>query len=100
MEIPMSVGPIELVLLVFVFILALGAHVIIAMPGWKKEHRRDHRGFLVYGFPICFAIALILTPPDPLSMLLIAIPCSLAYGFLVVMWILRRARACPPGPNG
>ena len=96
----MSVGPIELVLLFAVFILALVAHVIIAMSEREKEHRRVCQGFLVYGVPICFAIALILTPPDLLSMLLVAIPCSLFYGFFAVMWILRRTRACLPGPNG
>ncbi|MHC4692650.1 MAG: hypothetical protein ACYS67_07905 [Planctomycetota bacterium] len=95
----MSVGTIELVLFVFVFILALVAHVIIAMPGRGKEHIRDHRGFLVYGVPVCFAMGLILTPPDPLSMLLVAIPCSLVFGFFAVIWILRRKRACPSGHN-
>lgn len=96
----MSVRPIELVLFVFVFILAIGTHVIIAVSWRKKGNRGDYRGFLVYGVPVCFAIALILTPPDPLSMLLVAIPCSLVYGFFAVMWILRRKRACTPGPDG
>jgi hypothetical protein len=96
----MSVGTIELVLFVFVFILALGAHVIIAMPGREKEHKGVYRGFLVYGVPVCFAIGLLLTPPDPLSMLLVAIPCSLLYGFFALMWILRLTRACPPGHKG
>lgn len=96
----MPVGLIELVLFVFVFILALIAHVIIAMLVLEKGHRGGSRGFLLYGFPVCFAIGLILTPPDPLSMLLVAIPCSLVYGFIAVMWILRRNRACTPGPGG
>lgn len=96
----MSVGPIELVLFVFVFILALSVHVIIAMLVLEKGQRGDYRGFLVYGVPVCFAMGLILTPPDPLSMLLIAVPGSLVYGFFVFMWILRRTQASPPGPNG
>ena len=95
----MSVGPIELVLFCAVVVLALGSHVIIAMSGRKKEHRGGCRGLLVYGVPICFTIALILTPPDLLSMLLVAIPCSLIYGIFVVIWILRRTRACLPGAN-
>ncbi len=96
----MSVGTIELVLFVFVFILALGVHVIITLLGREKGHREGYRGFLVYGIPVCFAMGLILTPPDPLSMLLIAVPGSLVYGFFVVMWILRRTQANPPAPNG
>lgn len=96
----MSVGTIELVLFVFVFILTLVAHVIIAMSGRKKENRVEYRGFLVYGVPVCFAMGLILTPPDPLSMLLVAVPCSLVYGIFAVIWILRRTRTYLPGPNG
>ena len=96
----MSVGPIELALFFAVVILALIAHVIIAMSGRKKEHRGGYRGFLVYGVPVCFAMGLILTPPDLLSMLLVAVPFSLVYGFLAVILILRRTRACLPGPNG
>lgn len=95
----MSVGPIELAMFVFVFVLALGAHVIIAMSGRKKENRGDYRGFLVYGVPACFAMGLILTPPDLLSMLLVAIPCSLIYGFVALIWILRRKRAGLPRPD-
>ncbi|NIP32749.1 MAG: hypothetical protein GWN67_12140 [Phycisphaerae bacterium] len=95
----MSVGTIELVLFVFVFILALGAHVIIARLVLEKGRRGDYRVFLVYGVPVCFAMGRILTPPDLLSMLLVAIPCSMVYGLFAVMWILRRTRACPLDPN-
>ncbi len=96
----MSVGPVELVLFFAVVILAFVAHVIIAIPGRKKEHRGGCRVFLVYGVPVCFAMALILTPADLLSMLLVAIPCSLVYGIFAVILILRRKRSCLPGPNG
>jgi Sec-independent protein secretion pathway component TatC len=96
----MLVGTIELVLFLFVFILALVAHMIIAMLVLEKSRRWDYRGFLVYGVPVCFAMGLILTPPDPLSMLLIAVPCSLVCGFFAVVWILRRKRACPSGHKG
>lgn len=89
----MSVGPIELVVFVAVVILALGAHVIIALLAREKERGRGRRGFFVYGIPVCFAIAAILTPPDLLSMLVVAIPCSLVYGAVTVIWILRRTQA-------
>jgi Sec-independent protein secretion pathway component TatC len=96
----MAVGPIELVVFVAVVFLALGAHVIIAMLGREKELRGGYRGFLVYGVPVCFAMALILTPADLLSMILVAIPCSLVYGLFAFIWILRSTRPCLPGPNG
>jgi hypothetical protein len=89
----MLVGPIELVLFVAVAIFALGAHVIIALLGREKERGGGRRGFFVYGVPVCFAMAAILTPPDLLSMLLVAVPCSLVYGAITVVWILRRRRA-------
>lgn len=96
----MSVGPIELILFVAIVILALAAHVIIVVLGREKEHGAGHRGLLVYGVPVCFATAAILTPPDLLSMLLVAVPCSLVYGAVVVTWILRRTRARFLGSNG
>ena len=89
----MSVGPIELFLFVAVLILALVAHVIIVMLGREKEHGGGYRGFLVYGVGLCFAAAAILTPPDLLSMLVVAVPCSLVYGIVTVMWIRRFTRA-------
>ncbi|MHC4643202.1 MAG: hypothetical protein ACYS32_16280 [Planctomycetota bacterium] len=89
----MSVGPIELVLFVAVLILALVAHVIIIILGRKKEYGGSYRGFLVYGVSLCFAAAAILTPPDLLSMLVVAVPSSLVYGIVTVMSIRRRTRA-------
>ena len=88
----MSVGSIELIMFVAVVVFALGAHVIIALLGREKEYGGGRRKFLVYGVPVCFAIAAILTPPDLLSMLLVAVPCSLVYGAITVVWILRRTR--------
>jgi Sec-independent protein secretion pathway component TatC len=34
-----------------------------------------------------------LTPSDLLSMLLVAVPCSLIYGAIAAVWILRRTHA-------
>jgi hypothetical protein len=88
----MSVGPIELVVFVALVILALGAHIIIALLARDKEKVRVRRGFFVYGIPVCFAIAAILSPPDSLSMLVVALPCSLVYGAVTFIWILRRTQ--------
>jgi len=98
----MSVGLLELVLFVAMVILALAAHVIIIIMllAREKGQREQYRGFLVYGVPLCFATAAILTPADLLSMLLVAVPCSLIYGVVTLIWILRRTRARFLGSNG
>ena len=96
----MSVGLLELVLSVAMVILALAAHVIIMLLAREKGQREQYRGFLVYGVPLCFATAAILTPADLLSMLLVAVPCSLIYGAVTFIWILRRTRARFLGSNG
>ena len=95
----MSVGLLELVLFVAMVILALAAHVIIMLLAREKGQREQYRGFLVYGVPLCFATAAILTPADLLSMLLVAVPCSLIYGVVTFIWILRRTRARFLGSN-
>ena len=95
----MSVGPVELVQFVVMVILALAAHVVILLLAPEKGHKEKYRGFLVYGVPLCFAAAAILTPPDLLSMLLVAVPCSLVYGAIAAVWILRRTHARPQGSD-
>ena len=91
----MSVGAVELVLFVGIAILAIAAHVIVFLLGGEKGHKGRHQGALVYGVAVCFAAAAILTPPDVLSMLLVAVPCSLIYGVGVVVWLLQRKQAGP-----
>ncbi len=89
----MSIGPLELVQVVVMVILALAAHVVILLLAREKGHKEKYRGFLVYGVPLCFAAAAALTPPDQLSLLLVAVPCSLIYGAIAAIWILRRTHA-------
>jgi hypothetical protein len=93
MEVDMSVGALELALFVGIVILAIAAHVIFFLVGREKRYKGRYQGALVYGVPVCFGAAGILTPPDVLSMLLVAVPCSLVYGAAVVIWLLRRKQA-------
>jgi hypothetical protein len=89
----MSVGAVELVLFGAIAVLAVAAHVIVTVLGREKGHKGRYQGALVYGVAVCFGAAAILTPPDVLSMLLVAVPCSLIYGVAVAVWLLRRGQA-------
>lgn len=86
----MSIGPLELALFGATLILALAVHLIIARLGRDRGQRLRYRAFLIYGVPLCFAAAAILTPPDIISMLLIALPCSLVYGIVAAIWAFSR----------
>jgi len=45
-----------------------------------------------YGFPAIFLLGALLTPPDVLSLLVVAIPASLLYLAVISVWILRRQK--------
>jgi Sec-independent protein secretion pathway component TatC len=70
-------------------ILAVVVHIVIMLAGRHGPDTARHRAWLVYGIPVCWAAAAILTPPDPLTMLAVAVPCSLLYGVPVLIWGLR-----------
>lgn len=54
---------------------------------------RDLIRFFRYFIVIAFVIAAVLTPPDPVSQLLLAIPLCLLYGIsIVIAWVFSRKR--------
>jgi hypothetical protein len=64
----------------------------------QKEHQKIPRVFyLVYGIPACHTIGCLLTPPDLISSLTVAIPCILLYTGICacsVLLINRCAKKC------
>lgn len=48
--------------------------------------------FAVYGFVACFAIAAIITPPDLISTIVVALTCSDLYAVVVCVLILLNKR--------
>jgi sec-independent protein translocase protein TatC len=68
------------------------AVVILVLLGWVTVAQlRDARGYVVVAN---FGIAAVMTPPDAISMLLMAIPMCLLYelGILCSVWIGKRAK--------
>ena len=56
------------------------------------------RGARRYMIVAAFAVAAVFTPPDPWSMLLLAVPLCLLYeGAMVVISLTRRRSAVQPG---
>ncbi|MCU0756235.1 MAG: twin-arginine translocase subunit TatC [Xanthomonadales bacterium] len=71
------------------------ATVIIVALGWANvEQLRAARSYVIVG---AFVIAAILTPPDVISQLMLAIPMALLYeiGILASAWLLRSQTATP-----
>ncbi|MBE0534384.1 MAG: hypothetical protein IH624_01855 [Phycisphaerae bacterium] len=48
--------------------------------------------YAFYGIPAIFLAGALMTPPDLLSMLIVAMPVSLLYLVVIAVWILRRQR--------
>jgi len=67
----MSISPIELMLVLIAGIVAGGLWLYNTRAGWWAA-----------GVVVCFAIAALVTPADPLSMLVVGIPYSVGYSCL------------------
>ena len=73
-----------------------GAVVILALLGWVSvEQLRAARSYVIVG---AFVVAAVITPPDVVSQLLLAIPMCLLYeiGVLVARSIVRRSEPQTP----
>ena len=73
--------------------------VILALLGWVTPAQlREGRGYAVVGI---FVIAAIVTPPDVVSQLLLAIPMCLLYeaGIIAASMVSPRASASPASPR-
>lgn len=76
----MNLGISELVVLAMVSGLALAAYCLMLSFHPRKE--AAVRGLSVFVFPIVFAVAGYITPPDVLSMLVVAVPVSVVAGVM------------------
>lgn len=73
------------------------ALVILALLGWVTPAQlREGRGYAIVGI---FIVAAVLTPPDVVSQLLLAIPMCLLYeaGILAAQWVAPRPAATSGG---
>ena len=72
------------------------AVVIAVILGWvTPKQLSDWRGYVIVAI---FIIAAIITPPDGLSQILLAVPMCLLYEAGVLMARIMRRRAAEPGP--
>ena len=84
---------------VLILFLAFGASfevpvalVILALLGWvTPEQLKESRGYAIVGI---FIIAAVITPPDVVSQLMLAIPMCVLYeiGILAAKWVSRGDR--------
>ncbi|WP_460759916.1 twin-arginine translocase subunit TatC [Lysobacter fragariae] len=96
----MNSDPVKYLDLISVIFIAFGASfelpvalVILVLLGWvSPQQLRDVRGYAVVGI---FVVAAVITPPDVISQLMLAIPMCLLYeiGILAAGWIAPRREA-------
>ena len=67
----LSIGAIELA----VVIVALGLVLLLGRTAQRRW---------LFGIPAMFAVAALTTPSDPVSQLLVAVPCSLIYAVALI----------------
>ena len=78
-EIYMSLGPIEIAIMASTWgFIAIG-HFAAFLIMQKDRQKLPKQLFLMYGIPVCFTIGSVLTPPDPLSSIVIAVPCLILF---------------------
>ena len=91
---------------VLVIFLAFGASfelpvalVILVLLGWvTPQQLRESRGYAIVGV---FVIAAVITPPDVVSQLMLAIPMCLLYelGIIAARWLVPSSRTDSPSTS-
>ena len=75
----MSLGPIEIVLMASTWSFVAIVHFVSFIILQKKHQKMPKTLLLIYGIPVCYSIGCLLTPPDIISSLTIAVPCLILY---------------------
>ncbi len=89
----MAIGSLEILFCVLVAAGALGVYCLLVMllgRDGAKAVRRD--GLAVFGLPVLCAVAAAVTPPDMVTLLILAIPLGALYGLAVGVWLFIRCR--------
>lgn len=85
-------GIFEIVAIPVVAVFAGLLHLTAALLSNATGRKQSRWFFAVYGIVACFAIAAIITPPDLLSTIVVAIPFSALYAVVVYVRILLNRR--------
>ncbi len=97
----MSTGSLEILFCVLVAVGALGVYgllVVLLGRGGAKAVRKD--GLVLFGLPVLCIIAAVLTPPDMVTMLMLAIPLGALYSLVMVVWlVIRHRKQLGAGPD-
>jgi hypothetical protein len=88
-----AIGSLEILFCALVAAGALGVYCLLVMllgRGAAKGLRKD--GLAVFGLFVLCAIAAVLTPPDMVTLLMLAIPLCVLYSVGATVWLLIRYR--------
>lgn len=93
----MSIGPFEIAFIAISWSLVALLHLAAHLVTRKANQRLPRILLLLYGIPACHTIACLLTPPDLISSLTVAVPCIALYILISVCALLlsrhRRRRS-------
>jgi hypothetical protein len=88
-----SIGSFEIVVCALVAGGALGVSLVLSRLVCRGARESVRWGCLsVMGLPLLFVAAMLVTPPDVITMLMVAIPLCVLYGVGVGVWLLVRCR--------
>ncbi len=85
-------GIFEVIAIPVVAVFAGLLHLTAALLSNATGQKQSRWFFAVYGIVACFAIAAIITPPDLISTIVAAVPCSALYAVVVCVLVLLNRR--------
>ena len=89
----MSIGRFEIVVCALVAGGALGGYLVFTRLIFREGTAFVRRVcLLVFGLPVVCVVAAGATPPDVITMLMVAIPLCALYGAGIVIWLVVRYR--------
>ena len=87
----MSIGRFEIVICALVASGALGGYLVCTRLVFHERAAFVRRAcLLVFGLPVLCVVSAVVTPPDVVTMLMVAIPLCALYGAAVGVWLLVR----------
>jgi len=75
----MRLGLFEIAIMAVSWILIAFVHFVVRLAMQKDNQKMPKTLLLIYGIPVCYTIGCLITPPDIISSLEIAVPCLILY---------------------
>ena len=78
----MALGLIEIILITMAWFFIATCHLVVFILMRLSNRKLPWKFLLIYGIPICATLGCVLTPPDIISSLTIAVPCIILFAVI------------------